>query len=337
LFNQREIDDNDHRVWLNEQDTLVNRLRNLCTKNAIKFDTRPTQIVPNKKTVEFWPGDLIQPLEYWQKRNGLYQQMGSVLFVFTDNFIEFKDLDFVKFYSDPTLHFLYCSFDNDCKINFNPSKLYNCFIQRVDSIRQSWFYFLHLRDLLDKGYVSFLLKQLASYSTLTGVDLFDYIHTNYELGSVAEFNKAYTELRPLVPYRNFVENASLPLYIEDSKYSLVLETYANNHATDRWLITEKAIRALCFSAIPLLFMQTRAVEKLKSIGFEIDYHYDLDAVSWIERQQMLLNILENDSIDFDHKHNYNRAMHNRCIGLAEKQRFQNPNYFDEFITKVLEH
>ena len=60
-------------------------------------------------------------------------------------------------------------------------------------------------------------------------------------------------------------------------------------------------------------------------------------MSWIERQRCLLDILENDAIDFDHRHNYNRAMHNRSIGLAGKKRYQKADYFDEFITKVLEH
>jgi hypothetical protein len=337
LFNQLEIDTEDQHIWRNDRNILISRLRHLCVKNSINFLTHHKQISSNQKNVEFWPGDLIESLDKWQERNKILQQTGSVLFVFTDNFIEFEDLTYIKFYSDPKLHFLFCSFNNNCQVNVNPSKLYNCFIQRVDSVRQSWFYFLYLRNLLDKGYVSFLLKQLVSYSTLTGVELFDYIHSTYELGNVPKFNEAYTKLRSMVPYRNFAENANLPFYIEDSKYSLVLETYSTNPSTDRWLIGEKAIRALCFSGIPLLFMQTRAVEKLKSIGFEIDYHNDIDGITWVNKQQILLDIIKEDSLDFDHKYNYNRAMHNRSIGLAGKQRYQKNDYFDEFITKVLEH
>jgi hypothetical protein len=163
------------------------------------------------------------------------------------------------------------------------------------------------------------------------------LHSKYELGKVPRFEEAYTLLRPMVPYRNFTENANLSHYIADSKYSLVLETYATDPASDRWVVNEKTIRALCFPAIPLLFMQTGTVEKLRSIGFEIDYHDQIDQLSWVDRQRSLLDYLENDAIDTSYKHNYNRAMHNRAIGSAGKQRFQNSNYFDEFITKVLEH
>jgi hypothetical protein len=337
LFNQLEIDSKDQHIWRNERSILINRLQQLCFKNSINFLTYHNQVRSNQKNVKFWPGDLIDPLDKWQERNEICRQMGSVLFVFTDNFIEFEDLEYIKFYSDPKLHFLFCSFDDDCQINSNPSKLYNCFIQRVESVRQSWFYFLYLRDLLDKGYVSFLLKQLSSYSTLTGVELFDYIHSNYELGTVPGFTEAYTNLRPIVPYRNFVENEDLTFYIKDSKYSLVLETYSTDPSTDRWSLNEKSVRALCYPNIPLLFAQQRAVEKLKSIGFEIDYHDQIDTMPWVDRQRTLLDIIKKDSIELNLKYNYDRAIHNRSVGLAGKQQYQKIDYFDEFITKVLEH
>jgi hypothetical protein len=341
MLNIPEVDSYDLPIYRNNRSQLIDRLKKICRDNSISFLTNhdPLQLhFKNKKGVMFWPGDLIKDLEHWKKLDKHYKQIGFTLFVFTDNFIEFGDLEHVKFYSDPTLHFLFCSYrPEDISVNENPSKLYNCFIQRVESVRQSWFYFLYLRNLLDKGYVSFLCKQLTSYSTLTGADLFDYIHKEYNLDDVPEFSKAHSELRSIVPYRNFVENHNLPFYIKDSKYSLVLETYATNYSTDRWLIGEKAIRALCFPSIPLLFMQTRAVEKLKSIGFQIDYHDQIDNMSWIDKQCTLLDIIENDAIDITPKQNYNRAVHNCEIGLAAKQRCLRNNYFDEFITKVLTH
>jgi hypothetical protein len=338
LLNQLEIDSDDQHVWRSERKNLISRLQNLCVSNSIKFSTGTINTgARGSKGVHFWPGDLIPDLEHWTKLNQKYRQQGFTLFVLTDNFIEIDDLECIKFHSDPTLHSIFCSFNGDCIVNKNPSKLYNCFMQRIESVRQSWFYFLYLRNLLDKGYVSFLLKQLTSYSNLTGAELFDYIHFTFKLDAVPGFSEAYQQLRPQVPYRNFVENKNLPFYIQDSKYSLVLETYATDPATDRWSVNEKAIRALCFSGIPLLFLQARAVEKLKSIGFQIDYHDQIDTLPWVDKQRALLDIIENDAIDFNCKYNYNKAMYNRSIGLAAKQKFQNINYFDEFITKVLEH
>jgi hypothetical protein len=118
---------------------------------------------------------------------------------------------------------------------------------------------------------------------------------------------------------------------------LVLETYATNPSTNSWSISEKAIRALCFPTTPLLFMQHRAVEKLRSIGFQIDYHDDIDTAPWTDRQQMLLNIIEHDAVDFDASLLYNRSMHNRDICLKLQQQYQQHNYFDKFLTQVLEH
>jgi len=38
-------------------------------------------------------------------------------------------------------------------------KDFNCFLNRTDPIRQSWFYLLHSRALLDHGFVSFNMHQ----------------------------------------------------------------------------------------------------------------------------------------------------------------------------------
>jgi len=341
MFNIPHVNTHDQEIWSHNRSILINRLHKICRANSIGFSTNISDVsllTSAEKIVEFWPGDLIKDVKHWQSINRHCQQTGVTLFIFTDNFIDIDDLEHVKFYSDPTLQAMCYAFnEKDAAINANPSRLYNCFIQRVDSVRQSWFYFLYLRGLLDKGYVSFLLKQLASYSTLTGVELFDYIHNNYNLANVPNFHNAYEALRSLVPYRNFTEIKDLPVYIKDSKYSLVLDTYASDLAADRWFVSEKVIRALCFSSIPLLFIQPGAVKKLKSIGFEIDYHDHYDSNNWIDTQISLLNIVEHDAIDSSLKKNYNRAMHNGEICKAVHQRCLANNYFDEFITKVLEH
>ena len=285
-----------------------------------------------------WLRDLLHPLEYWYNKNKELQQHGTTMFVFTDNFVEFQDLEFIKFYSDPLLHSMCGFYQNHVQVNQTPTKLYNCFIQRVESSRQSWFYFLYLKGLLKKGYVSFLLKQLTTYNSATGVELFDYIHKTYHLDQLPHFQQAYLELRNQVPYKNFPEVSDLEAYVQDSKYSLVLDTFAaDDTISSHWLVTEKAIRAICSSSIPLLFVQARAVEKLQSIGFEIDHHSDIDVESWVQRQQMLLNILEHDTIDHNSHLLYNRGMHNRDVCAKLQQRYHHATYFDKFFTQVLEH
>lgn len=340
LFNQKEVDSYDQHLWRNERQRLHASMATLCRKNNIDFTTNLGAVKTSKgctKIVQMWLGDLLPPIEFWIEKNKECQRLGITIFVFTDNFIEFLDLEYVKFYSDPTLHAVFGVHQGPIEFNHTPSKLYNCFIQRVDSVRQSWLYFLHLKGLLDQGYVSFLLKQLADYSSATGIELFDYIHTKYQLNQLPHFDKAYQELRNQVPYKNFPEIFDLTPYIHDSKYSLVLETYATNLSNNSWLIGEKAIRAICFPTIPVLFMQRRAVEKLKSIGFQIDNHDNVDTMPWIDRQMLLLNIIEHDTIDFNASLLYNRSMHNRDICLKLQQQYQDNTYFDKFLTQVLEH
>ncbi len=340
MYNQPPIDSHDMHVWRKERNLLLDQVSFWCKKNNINYTTDPNKIslrYNRLKIVQIWLCDLLPPTEYWYSKNKQLQKLGVTMFVFTDNFVEFDDLEFVKFYSDPTLHAIYGSYQDIVTVNYNPKKLYNCFIQRVESVRQSWFYFLHLKGLLEKGHVSFLLSQLTEYSSLTGVELFDYIHYNYHLDQLPHFHQAYTELRSQVPYKNFLEVLDLALYIQDSKYSLVLETYATNPATDCWLIGEKAIRAICFPAIPLLFMQTRAVEKLQSIGFQIDHHDSIDVAPWQQRQQHLLEVIEQNSIDFNASVSYNRSMHNRDVCARLQQRYHHATYFDEFFTQVLSH
>ena len=340
MFNQLPIDSHDMHVWRDERKTLFNRVSIWCKKNNINFTIDPNIInlpYSSNKIVQMWLRDLLPPMEYWHEKNKQLQRLGVTMFVLTDNFINLRDLEFVKFYSDPTLHAVCGVYQDTLNVNQRPTKLYNCFIQRVESVRQSWFYFLYLKGLLEKGYVSFLLYQLADYSLLTGLELFDYIHHNYQLDQIPHFHQAYIELRDQVPYRNFLETLDLTPLIEDSKYSLVLDTFATDPATDRWLVTEKTIRAMCFPSIPLLFLQNHTVEKLKSIGFQIDNHDKIDVAPWPQRQQMLLDILEQDSIDFDDTAAYNRSMHNREICAKLQQQYHHATYFDEFFTQVLDH
>lgn len=339
MFNQSEVDSYDQHIWRRQRQLLSEYLSDLCRANKIAFANKWSKInYKNQKTVFFWPGDLLPDYEFFKQCNDQCAKNGSVLWIFTDNFIDLDDLNYVKFYSAPCLHALFGSFqDLPVVQKLKPSKLYNCFIQRVDATRQSWFYFLYLRGLLDRGWCSFLLKQLKSFSPLTGIDLFDLIHHKFGMNELPHFQQAYTILRSQVPFRNFEEIFDLTPYINDSKYSLVLETYATSSVSNAWFVGEKAIRALCFPTVPLLFMQTRAVHKLTTLGFEIPYHDQIDNMIWTDRQQKLLEILEQDSIDFDQKMLYHMCMHNRSVCATLQNQFHHPKFFDEFFTQVLAH
>ena len=236
-----------------------------------------------------------------------------MLLVVTDNILQFDNLEFVWFFSYPELLGVTASY-SIADLNTTPTKLYNCFIQRVDSTRQSWFYFLQHYNLLNQGHVSFLLNQLEDYSKLSGKELFDYIHREYGLHQLSHFDQAYQSLRSQVPYCNFVESSNLIPLIQDSKYSLVLETYAVDDNRNQWCVTEKLLRALQFPNYVLPFSQRGTIAILKSLGIQFNLDLDrLDQLPWQQRQQELLKFLINDQVEFDSELLYNNSLHNQQL------------------------
>ena len=340
--NLKVIDSYDTLTWRNERQRLYTRILTFCQTNNIGFcsDSFDNAIESStyNKIVCVCLFDLIPDMDYWHSVNTLCSQSGKICFVLTDNLIEFNDFEFIKFVSYPKLLGITASYKN---INFDPvppTKLYNCFIQRVDSTRQSWFYFLHTHDLIDRGYVSLLMNQLSSYSTLVGKELFDYIHYTYQLNQLPHFEAAYQSRKDQIPFRNFEEKNNLLPLIADSKYSLVLETYAVEDDGSRYCFTEKSLRAIQVPTIPLLFVQKHGVQKLKTLGFEIGNHMDqLDGQSWHQRQQYLLDLLINNTIDINWNQLYNQSKHNQDLLESWKVDYQHPAFFDNFYNKVLEH
>lgn len=217
----------------------------------------------------------------------------------------------------------------------NPTKKFNCFIQRVDSVRQTWLYFLHHHDLLDQGYVSFLLHQYDFYSSLSGVELFDWIHGHYDLGNLPHFQIAYENLRDRVPFSNFPQTGELAPLIHNSKYSLTLETYATHDDWDCWCTTEKTYRTLQTPTIGLYFHQRLSMTKLTELGFLIDpWMLRIDTLPWIERQKNLLDILVNDGIEYHAQTLYNKAMHNQEVIQTFRAQYHRGMFYDDIFSSV---
>jgi hypothetical protein len=170
----------------------------------------------------------------------------------------------------------------------NITKNFNCFINRNDPIRQSWFYLLYHRDLLNHGYVSFSGRS-RMHSSLDHYELFDQIH-NETLNS---FDSIYHDIRKLIPYKNFHETGDLCDTILSTKFSIILETYFER--TDALTFSEKIFRALQVPRPWLLFHATNSVSILRELGFYvyddiIDHSYDkFDTTHYsIERQESIL-------------------------------------------------
>lgn len=337
-FNQKEIDAWDQHIWRNERINLYNRIRDWCAKHKILFTHNANTIskIPNQKIVYMMLWDQIPSIGYWRNLSDIASKKGQQIFVVSDNFVDSTVIPNVQFFSYVEFLGMAASYSHLPIIQQEHKKLYNCFIQRVDSVRQSWFYFLYLRNLLDRGYVSFLLKQLKDYSTLSGRELFNWIHQNYKLYELEPFNQAWKQLKDSVPFRNFPENFDLTESINLSKYSLVLETYAVDDDVGVKCATEKLIRSLQFPTIPLLFCQRGLVNDLVNTGLAVPAcALTVDTLPWQQRQQELLDILTNDSVEYIWTECRDRAEHNRNQLSNFKLKYQRADFFDDMFDSIL--
>jgi hypothetical protein len=339
VYNQREIDSFDQKLWRSERTVLNNRLSIFCQNNKISFFPRITlqeiEVCKYDTIITTWLFDLMPNLTFWQDADQLCKKFGKRIFVITDNLVDLNNLECVEFHAYVELMGMTASYDANDFVESVPSRLYNCFIQRADSIRQSWFYFLYHLELLDKGYVSLLMKHLTGQSNLTGKALFDHIHYSYKLDRLPHFERAFQATRNLIPFRNFTESENLLPLILDSKYSLVLETYSTEDDQGIYCFTEKTLRTIQFPSIPLLFVQKNGISRLKNLGFVIGDHLDeLDNQHWIQRQQMLLEILKNESIDYNWKKLYNNCKINQTLLQTYKNKYQKDNFFDKLFDRT---
>lgn len=342
LSNQSEINSQDQYVWRAERSNIYNRLDTwskplgIATYHA-NFDIDTISEISSDKILVTTLFDLVPSIDQYQQIDKVCQQFGKKIWWLTDNIIDPDHHVFnnIRILSRTKLLGMTAIIGDIPNVNLHPSRLYNCFIQRCESVRQSWFYFLHLNNLLDQGYVSFLLYQLSRYSKLTGVELFDFIHHQRGLASVSKFTQAYQSLRDQVPFQNFNENHNLSSYICDSKYSLILETYAVENNRSQWCFTEKILRSLQLPTINLAFIQQYGARELVKLGLEVDPVMEtMDHLEWIPRQQALLDILIHDTIAIDSTIKYNQCKHNQNMLTQWKQAYQKSTFFDDIFEEI---
>jgi hypothetical protein len=324
-----------------EQKKIIFQIFEFCQKNKITFSIKLSRDVVQSsaydKVVMVRMFDPVFDQKHWEEVNATCKQLGKTCYVLTESLVDFDNFEFVKIFSYPKLFGITALPDHLDFALPTPSRLYNCFISRVESVRQSWFYLLHTNNLIDQGYVSLLMQQLPSYSSLTGKDLFDHNHQTYQLNQLPDFEMAYRAWRDHVPFRNFEETGDLESLILGSKYSLVLESTATEDDLSVWYFTEKLSRSIQIPCVPLLFVQKHGIQKLKKLGFEIGNYMDhLDPLPWQERQRLLLDILIGDTVDFNPIELYNQSKHNRNLLQSWQREYQSPNFFEDFYNKVLE-
>lgn len=194
-------------------------------------------------------------------------------------------------------------------VSQEPTKLFNCFMNRICTTRQSWFYQFVRKNLLWHGNVSFLLD---SRNLPRGKDLYEANFQGYEI-----FEAEHNLMKDRVPFINFT--GDLDQTIIDSQFSVVIETYFDWPGTIAF--SEKVFRALQLPRPMMLYSMPGSVEVLKDYGFElfddvVDHSYDQEP-DQIKRQVMILDQLcdwrdkpftSQQLLDFEERIKHNRHL-----------------------------
>lgn len=194
-------------------------------------------------------------------------------------------------------------------ISREPTRLFNCFMNRVCTTRQSWFYQFVRRNLLMYGNVSFLLD---SRTLPIGKELYEANFRGYEI-----FEAEHNLMRDRVPFVNF--SGDLDQAVIDSQFSVVIETYFDWPGTIAF--SEKVFRALQLPRPLMLYSMPGSIKTLREYGFElfddiVDHAYDNEP-DQIKRQVMILDQLCNwrdkpftsqNLLDFEQRIKHNRNL-----------------------------
>lgn len=219
-----------------------------------------------------------------------------------------------------------------------PTKLFNCFMHRICSMRQSWFYQFVRKDLLDKGSVSFLLDYTI-VGPPPGVNSKQELNDHLFEQQNRIFEVEHRLMRDRVPFSNF--EGDLDQVMVDSHISLVIETYFS--WPDTIAFSEKTFRALQLPRPLMIYCMPGSIKALRDHGFDvwddvIDHNYD-NETNEIQRQILILDQLcklkdisytEQQLTQFE-----SRAEHNRQ--LLQNLKAQWPNKLTTVLSQVSNH
>ena len=198
-----------------------------------------------------------------------------------------------------------------------PTRLFNCMINRISGERQRMLYQLYSKYLLDQGHVSY---NCLYHAPDPGIDQrknnFDQVRKDCDLTG---FDAAHEELRTRVP---LLINMTPDQAAMDSVITLVMETYVSN-----WVIavSEKIFRVLQTPRPWIVYCTPGTVNMLREHGFDVldDYvHHDTyDQIQnhW-QRMDTIVDMLKNFPTELDHQRLARAAAHNReLLGRLKQQ------------------
>ena len=190
------------------------------------------------------------------------------------------------------------------------TKKFNCFINRMDPIRQSWLYQLIRRNLFELGYVSFNMDISRHGTQETPLQVFEQQFRQH----LDIFGPEHDFIKSQVPYRSFDVNTLPDQIIMQSNFSIVLETYFDCNEIITY--SEKIFRCLKLPRPWVMFAMKHAVQGLRDMGFDVlddlvDHSYDTIDFA-INRQVTIL-----DQIEVMCKNQLTTSMIARCEQAAE--------------------
>jgi hypothetical protein len=209
-----------------------------------------------------------------------------------------------------------------------PEKKFNCFINRMDPIRQSWLYQLIRRGLFDQGLISFnmdISRLGPSALTSTPQEMFQQQFQDH----LQIFSQEHDVAKQIVPYRNF--DCDLETAIMRTEFSIVLETHfdRNNIIT----FSEKIFRCMKLPRPWVLFAMKNAVAYLRDLGFDVLddlVNHNYDSIDFaMDRQAALL-----DQIDIMCRQPLTPAEICRCQSAAEHNQKLLSKFYDNFYIDV---
>jgi hypothetical protein len=273
--------------WANHESGFKNFLpcEKYITQSIIQANKK-IKLIDSNKTIIMCNIDACDPYAYQNQNNKI---------LITNNWVSPSFLN-SKYYEQfaPSLYGMYAG---DVSIeNIVPTQNFNCFINRIDPIRQSWLYQLIRRDIFNQGYVSFNMDisrhiQFKQYdATATSADVFeDQFHQKLSI-----FELEHNSIKDQVPYCNFDPSAELNRIIMQTKFSIVLETYADRNEIITF--SEKIFRCLKLPRPWIMFAMKDAVKYLRNLGFDVlddivDHSYDSIEFD-IDRQVKMLDIAQ---------------------------------------------
>lgn len=197
-----------------------------------------------------------------------------------------------------------------------PTKNFCCFINRGDTMRQSWIYEFAKNNMLEHGHVSYWCTNRPTPTNNTENSQI-YFEQLYQW--ISQYNKNYLHqhnwLKDKIPFKNF--DLTLEQAIIDSKISIILETNAPD--PKKILFSEKTWRQIQLPRPWVMLNNPYSVRYLRSLGFDVfddyvDHSYDYET-NYEKKQQMILSQLKkikdfDNSVLDDLEH---RTEHNRNI------------------------